>query len=330
VTKERLTLAVLGGVLALAVAAPAHAVNSQLFADTAGESGAAPDVTQIRVSNDDAGRMTFVLSVAGQPSLREGDSVFVDLDTDLNVTTGAPNTNGADYLLNIFIESGSLYTYRVCRWRAQWDCSLPGRWADRQASGSTHTLTLSFQLPTSVTRTIKFWIQTWSNQTVFDYAPDGAPGGTVYSYQQALTPDYDRDGLRGGADKCGRAAAGRFDRDKDGCPGPFPALPTPDFHFRGQALPPSQVKLDFFQVRNAPAGTTVAVSSPWGRLTRQGSGRIPFLAEQPLDIGGTIRILFTKPGWTSRYVDVKITESGPRRGSSGCLRPGTSTPVRCS
>jgi hypothetical protein len=316
--------------LALFLAAPAHAINSQLYADPTGESGAAPDVTQVRVSNDDKGGMTFVLSFAGQPSLKAGDSVFVDLDTDLNASTGAPNTNGADYLLNIFIETGSLYTYKVCRWRAgSWDCSLPGRWSDRQATSTSHTLTLTVSLPTPKSRTIKFWIQTWSNQTVFDYAPDGAPGGTVFSYEQAITPDYDGDGLRGSADKCARRAAGRFDRNKDGCPGPFPALPRPDFHFRGQAIPPSQVRLEFFQIRNAPAGTTVTVSSEAGRLTRRGNGRVPFLARQPLNVGDRIRITFAKPGWTSRYLDVTISGSGPRHGPSGCLRTGTSTPIRC-
>lgn len=327
-TRARLALAVLCGTLALLVAAPAQAVNSQVFADPAGESGAAPDVTQIRVSNDDQGGVTFVLTLGGQPSLRAGDSVFVDIDADLNLATGAPSTNGADYLLNIFIETGSLYTYKVCRWRGSWDCTLQGRWSDRPATSSSHALTLSFQLPANATRTIRFWTQTWSNKTVFDFAPDGAPSGAVFSYEQRLTPDYDRDGLRGAADTCGRVPAGRFDRDKDGCPGPFPALPKPDFHFRGSVFP-SYVKLRFFQVRHAPPQTTVAVSFEGRRVTRQGNGRIAVLANRPLSFGTKIRISFAKPGWTGRYLDIRVGRSGPRGVQGGCLGSGTSSPIPC-
>lgn len=327
-TGAGLGLATLCGTLALLLAAPAQAVNRQVFPDPAGESGGAPDVTQIQVSNDDQGALTFALTVGGQPSLRAGDSVFVDVDADRNVATGAPNTNGADYLLNIFIESGSLYTYKVCRWSGSWDCTLKGRWSDRAATASSHLLTLSLELPAKASRTIRFWIQTWSNRTVFDYAPDAAQSGAVFSYEQKLTPDFDRDGLRGAADTCGRVAAGRFDRDKDGCPGPFPALPKPDFHFRGNAFP-SYVKLRFFQVRNAPPRTTVTVSFEGRQVTRQGNGRIPVLANRPLSFGTKIRIIFARPGWTGRYLDIRVGRSGPRGVQGGCIGSETSSPIRC-
>jgi hypothetical protein len=325
----RLGLAVLGGALTLlVVAASSGADGKQVYLDPIGGSGAAPDITRIEVSNNDKGEMSFVLSISGQPSLRTGDAVFVDIDSDHNFATGAPNLNGADFLLNVFLEAGSLYTYKVCRWRGNWDCPLPGHWFDRTVTAYSHTLTLSFELPTMTSHTIRFWVEASSNQTDLDYAPDGARSGKVFTYLEQLTPDYDHDGLRGVSDACQHLAGGRYDRDGDGCPGPFPALPRPDFRFGGGVYP-KYVKLAWFRVRSAPAKTKVTISFGGHRVTRQGNGGIAALANRPLPFGLKIRIVFTKPGWTGRYLDIVVGRSGPNPVHGGCVGPGTFHPVPC-
>jgi hypothetical protein len=324
-----LGLAAVGGLLALlVVVASSRADNKQVFLDPAGGSGAAPDITRIEVSNDDKGELSFVLSISGQPSLRVGDAVFVDIDSDHNFATGAQDLNGADFLLNVYLETGSLYTYKVCRWRGSWDCPLPGHWFDRTVTAFSHTLTLSFQLPTTTSQTIRFWVEASSNRTDLDYAPDDARSGKVFSYLEALTPDYDQDGLRGVSDACQRVAGGRYDRDGDGCPGPFPALPRPDFRFRGGVYP-KYVKLGWFRVRSAPPKTKVTVSFGGHRVTRQGNGKIAALANRPLRFGLKIRIVFTKPGWTGRYLDIVVGSSTLNPVHGGCVGQGTLRPVPC-
>lgn len=85
----------------LLLAATAGASNSQTFADSTGENPAAPDVTSIALSNDDAGLITFQINVSNRPTLTPDMLFWVFLDTDGNPSTGDTVANGADYLIQL-------------------------------------------------------------------------------------------------------------------------------------------------------------------------------------------------------------------------------------
>ena len=103
-------------VLALAlllVAAPAAlggssraAVNTQTFTDSVGEDAAAPDITSVGVSNDDAGNITFAINISNRPALTPDMLVIVFLDTDQNSATGLAGALGSDYV--ILLEPGAI------------------------------------------------------------------------------------------------------------------------------------------------------------------------------------------------------------------------------
>jgi len=73
---------------ALVVAGIAGAANSTPFADRTGDAKYAPDITQLSVSNDDAGTLTFSIATTGIPTSLPGVEVGVALDLDQNPDTG--------------------------------------------------------------------------------------------------------------------------------------------------------------------------------------------------------------------------------------------------
>jgi hypothetical protein len=71
--------------------------NSQTFTDPTGDSGNAPDIGNMTVSNDDNGLVTFQIAIPNRANLDSAqDLVLIGLDTDLNASTGQ---QGIDYLL---------------------------------------------------------------------------------------------------------------------------------------------------------------------------------------------------------------------------------------
>ena len=91
---------------AAAVATPLHtasptvgAANSATFTDSSGENPAAPDITTIVVTNDDAGMISFKISVPNRPTLGPDFELDVLVDTDSNAQTGDPSLAGTDYLI---------------------------------------------------------------------------------------------------------------------------------------------------------------------------------------------------------------------------------------
>ena len=98
--KARLALGALTAALvAVCVAWPAAAsarptANSAGYADPTGDSGNAPDVATLNVSNDDAGVISFKIGIANRTAWGSQDLVQVTLDTDGNATNGH---NGWDY-----------------------------------------------------------------------------------------------------------------------------------------------------------------------------------------------------------------------------------------
>ncbi|HZO61733.1 MAG TPA: hypothetical protein VFB35_02010 [Gaiellaceae bacterium] len=106
-------LAIGAALAALLVAVPValggstHASsNTATFIDSIGEDAAAPDITGIAVSNDDAGNITFQINISNRPALTPDMLVLLFLDTDNNTSTGDPDTGGADYVIQL--QSGAV------------------------------------------------------------------------------------------------------------------------------------------------------------------------------------------------------------------------------
>jgi hypothetical protein len=101
-----LTILVLGVALvampAVALGADArHRSNTQTYPDSIGEDPNAPDITNVVVSNDDAGLVTFQVNISNRPALTQDMFLLIFLDTDQNSATGDPQAYGADYLIEL-------------------------------------------------------------------------------------------------------------------------------------------------------------------------------------------------------------------------------------
>jgi hypothetical protein len=87
-------------VASLTLVTAAAAANSTSFADRVGDADAAPDVSQVAVSSDDAGKVTVRVDVGNWPALLMDDAVAILLDVDQNPDTGSVYL-GAEYVAEI-------------------------------------------------------------------------------------------------------------------------------------------------------------------------------------------------------------------------------------
>ena len=178
--------------LPTAAAAPTEsafvAANSATFQDSTGEDPAAPDITTIVVSNDDAGILTFRVNVPNRPALGQDMLFEIWVDTDNNPVTGDPDLGGADYVMQLVRGEISLY---------RWDGADYTR---RFGDPSAVTLNFSYQAGVTLrissaelgnTKTFKFFVVAVSGLVVdpvtgdLDGAnskSDVAPGGGVGLY----------------------------------------------------------------------------------------------------------------------------------------------------
>lgn len=105
-----LPAAAVGGPLGTSSTA-AQAANSVTFNDSTGEDPAAPDITSIVVSNNDAGIVSFRINVPNRPTLGS-DMVFnLWVDSDNNTQTGAPDIAGVDYVAQLVQNEIQLYKW---------------------------------------------------------------------------------------------------------------------------------------------------------------------------------------------------------------------------
>lgn len=178
-------------------AAPAAAAaNSMTYQDSTGEDPAAPDITTITVSNDDAGMLTFRVNVPNRPTLGQDMYMILFADTDSNPQTGSPDWGGADYVMELFRSEINLY---------RWDgTDFTRRFGDPSAV----TLSFSYQAGITVrisaaefgnTKSFGFLVIVESGvvidpvtgdadftNTVGDIAPGGGVG--LYPYTVRITP----------------------------------------------------------------------------------------------------------------------------------------------
>lgn len=111
----------------------AAAANSVTFNDSTGEDPAAPDITTVVVSNNDAGIISFRINVPNRPTLGSDMAVDVFVDTDNNTATGDPDLAGVDYVVELLQNEVNLF---------KWDGSNFSR---RFGDPSAVTLSFSYQ-----------------------------------------------------------------------------------------------------------------------------------------------------------------------------------------
>jgi hypothetical protein len=108
------------GALPSGKASPAlPAANSTTYTDSTGEDPAAPDITTIVVSNDDAGIVSFRINISNRAQLGQDMYMILFVDTDNNTATGSPDLAGVDYVfelirgeINLFKWDGTGFTRR--------------------------------------------------------------------------------------------------------------------------------------------------------------------------------------------------------------------------
>src|SRR4051812_27984052 len=90
----------------LLLASGAGASNKTTFADPTGDAKeAAPDITSVQVSNDDAGSIVFRISIPNRPVLGGPDLISVLVDADGRSATGCSRgTFGAEYALDVLAQ----------------------------------------------------------------------------------------------------------------------------------------------------------------------------------------------------------------------------------
>lgn len=113
-TKLAFVIALAAALVALPTAAlgdsSRQTSNSVTFPDSTGEDAAAPDVTNVVVSNDDAGALTFVLNISNRPALTPDMFALIFVDADQNANTGDVDSLGAEYVIEL--DPGSVILYQ--------------------------------------------------------------------------------------------------------------------------------------------------------------------------------------------------------------------------
>jgi hypothetical protein len=184
---RKVTVALATAIAALAAAGHAHAATPQTYTDPAGDSGTAPDVTQISVGNDQTGRYEFDVSFASDYGANA--QFYLYLDTDQNTSTGDPDMEGADYVV---YDDHASHSFELDSWNGS-DWTL--------AAFTTAALTIGQD-----SRSLQFTINRseLADSTAFDffvYAVDGASTDNATSYDDApsgngsFTYSYQQDKL---------------------------------------------------------------------------------------------------------------------------------------
>lgn len=114
-----LTMAVSGEAGGTTSATFAPAANAQTYRVPKSQDAKAPDITSIRVSNNDPGLITFRINVANRPQLGADMLFDIFVDADRRAATGSAGLAGVDYVLelaggdiNLFKWDGTNFTRR--------------------------------------------------------------------------------------------------------------------------------------------------------------------------------------------------------------------------
>jgi hypothetical protein len=166
----------------LATAGTALAASSaSFFTDPAGDSGAAPDVTEVQVGNDVvAGPIVVWVTAPNRTALAGSEGVFTFLDTDLNGGTGNVDQGGTEFAIETMASGSRLYRWDGADWAQTAAPSLTHDWFPDQHAARIEIHPREVGSP----RAFNFYVASFSGDAV-----DVAPGGNdLWSYSLASGP----------------------------------------------------------------------------------------------------------------------------------------------
>jgi hypothetical protein len=112
-TASVLALAPSSAAVPLSTLAPAAA----FLTDPTGDSGNAPDITEVSVGNDVvAGPIVFWIDIPNRTSLGSSDTMAVYFDTDLNQSTGGTDYAGGEYAIELVGGRLALFRWAGSDW----------------------------------------------------------------------------------------------------------------------------------------------------------------------------------------------------------------------
>ena len=148
--------------------------------------------------------------------------------------------------------------------------------------------------------------------------------------------DTDKDGIKGQDDKCPSQPRGRFDFNKNGCPGPYAQI-RPRFVYSGLTTSQGIVRIEKMEIAGLPRSAAVTFTGRLrGKVTVGSSGkvRIANTDSEPLSLarGATIGLKITRPGFIGYFAVLLVsTERPPTPTRVQCMPAvGRQAPVRCN
>ena len=190
--KVGLVLLLAGSAVAMPTSAlakrSAARANSQTFTDSTGEDPAAPDITTVVVSNDDAGLITFKVNISNRPTLTSDMTVLMFLDTDQQATSRDSQPSGAEYAIEL--DPGSVGLFK---WNGSDYVAAPSQTSVTYSYDATGATIRASAADLGGTKGFNFFLAAFSGITTdaagnadftnakVDAAPDAGHG--VYTYQ---------------------------------------------------------------------------------------------------------------------------------------------------
>jgi hypothetical protein len=323
----------------------ARAANRASVTDATGDYvGGSPDVTGASIENDDTGLVTVTVQLASTRPLAAGMRVGVAFDTDANTSTGLAAERGAEFLLQFDVTPNTI-TYS--RWNGS---AMETRFTTtgsvtNTATSATFKINRS-ELAGTSRMNVHVYADRW-NGSAFeaDVAPD-AGGSWLYDVLVSSTGtppttgnDPDGDGVAGSEDACPTVAAGAYDTNDNGCPGPFSTIHVPT----GAELRPSSTSGGFARyatprntIHRLPPGTQVLLQYGNGRERLQAgtSGTVTsaLLLRSRFRSGAAVEVRAWKPGWIGFAIRLVVRTKGPSAVVTNrrCIGATDSSPHPCS
>jgi hypothetical protein len=175
-------LALLLALAGLGAAGTAFAASSaSVFTDPSGDSGAAPDVTEVQVGNDVvAGPIVLWITAPNRTTLGGSDGVITYLDTDLNGDTGSVDFGGAEFGIETMSSGSRLYRWDGATWAQTAAPSLRHVWVAGAHAARIEVHPRDLAGP----RGFNFYVVSVNGDAI-DVAPDG---NDLWSYSLASGP----------------------------------------------------------------------------------------------------------------------------------------------